>query len=153
MVMKRMNVFTAVAGAVLLLANTACDPHSDVEKETIPDSIAYTDWYSQGIDENKQTIYYTLSIENQMATLTAKDAAEGGQILSQKPLEVSYTKPNVRLKFFDGGRFAGYIIDKQYTTIDGVNVYVMQLFEVDDKGEIILNDEGKPASTMIFWKE
>lgn len=151
--MKRIKVFTAVAGAALLLANTACNPHRDTEKDTIPDSIAYTDWYSQGVDEKEQTIYYTLSIENQMATLTAKDASENGNILSQKPLEVSYTKPNVRLTFFDGGRFSGYIIDKPYTTIDGVHVYVMQLFEVDEKGEVILNDEGKPASTMIFWKE
>lgn len=151
--MKIFKSFLAIVGMNLLLAATACDPHRDSEKETIPDSIAYTEWYSQGIGEDEKTVYYTLKIEAQMGTLTASDAPENGHILSQKPFEVSYVKPNVRLTFFDGGRFSGYIIDKQYTTIDGVHVYVMQLFGVDDKGEVILGDDGKPASTMIFWKE
>lgn len=151
--MKIFKTFCTIASLALLLASTACDPHRDAEKETIPDSIAYTEWYSQGLGEDEKTVYYTLNIEAQMGTLTASDAKENGHILSQKPLEVSYTKPNVSLKFFDGGRFSGYIIDKQYTTVDGVHVYVMQLFEVDDKGEIIVGDDGKPASTMIFWKE
>lgn len=153
MTMKRMNIFATVVGAALLLLTASCDPHRDSEKETIPDSIAYTEWYSQGFDDEGKSVYYTLNIETQMGTLTASDAAENGHILSQKPLEVSYSKPNVRLTFYDGGRFAGYIIDKQYTTIDGVHVYVMQLFGINEQGEIIVGDDGKPSSTMIFWKE
>ncbi|MDE6140398.1 MAG: hypothetical protein K2J31_03425 [Alistipes sp.] len=151
--MKIMKLFAAFACTALLLASTACDPHRDNQPETIPDSIAYTEWYSQGLDEDGNTVYYTLKIETQMATLTASDAQENGHIVSQKPLEVAYTKPNVRLTFYDGGRFAGYIIDKQYTTINGVHVYIMQLFGVDESGNVILGDDGKPASTMIFWKE
>lgn len=148
-IIRRLTLVTGMAA----LSLTACDPHKDIQKETIPDSIAYTEWYSQGVGEDEATVYYTLKIETQMATLTAADAPENGHIISQQPLEVSYTKPNVRLTFYDGGRFAGYIIDKQYTTINGINVYIMQLFEVDDKGEVIVGDDGKPASTMIFWKE
>lgn len=151
--MKRIKLLTALVCVAAALSITACDPHRDTQKETIPDSIFYTEWYSQGADEDNNTVYYTLKIESSMATLTACDAPENGHILSQKPLEVSYTKPNVRLTFFDGGRFDGYIIDKQYTTINGVHVYIMQLFEVDDKGEVIMGDDGKPASTMLFWKE
>lgn len=151
--MKYINRLTAAVCATVLLSAAACDPHSDRDEETIPDSLSYTEWYSQGIDDDGNTIYYFLTIEPTMSTLTACDAEENGNILSQKPLEVTYDKPNVKLSFFDGGRFAGYIIDKQYSTINGVHVYVMQLFETDDSGNILKDDAGDPLSTMIFWKE
>ncbi len=146
------NIFTVAAALLATLFAASCHPHKDNIPETMPDSLNYTEWYSVGQD-GEQKLYYFLNIQPSMSTLTTKDAPEG-KILKQQPLEVTYNKPNVKMYFFDGGgRFAGYIIDKQHMMIDGRNVYVMQLFEVDEDGKVLLDEKGEPLSTMIFWKE
>ena len=58
----------------------------------------------------------------------------------------------VRTKFSDGINYDGYVIPKGNIQMGEKEVYIIQLFEVDDKGEILL-DNGKYKSTLLMWKE
>ena len=58
----------------------------------------------------------------------------------------------VRTKFSDGINYDGYVIPKGNIQMGEKEVYIIQLFEVDENGEILL-DNGKYKSTLLMWKE
>ena len=146
------NIFTIAAALLATLFAASCDPHKDNIPETIP-GLAQLHRVVLG-RSGRGAEALLLPQHTAFDVDSYHQGCSRRQILKQQPLEVTYNKPNVKMYFFDGGgRFAGYIIDKQHMMIDGRNVYVMQLFEVDEDGKVLLDEKGEPLSTMIFWKE
>ena len=58
----------------------------------------------------------------------------------------------VKTKFNDGSYYDGYVIPKGSLQMGSKDVYVIQLFEVDTEGEILM-ENGNYKSTLMMWKE
>ena len=59
----------------------------------------------------------------------------------------------VRINFEDGQYYGGFLVPKGVYQISMVDVYFIQLYEVDAEGEVIYNLDGTMKSTMQMWKE
>ena len=59
----------------------------------------------------------------------------------------------VELSFDDGQRYGGMLIPKGNLQISNKDVYMIQLYEINDKGAIIYDENGDIKSTILMWKE
>lgn len=57
----------------------------------------------------------------------------------------------VNLTFEDGERYGGILIPKGNFQVNDEDVYWIQLYEVDEKGEIIYDENGKIKSSILMW--
>lgn len=146
-----------IAAAALFTA-AACEQEIPEKKlETFDDNIELTDWYYIGEKSEGVYIYYTLSFgADDQGTLTGYDAKENGNVESLEPFTYTYTRNNndttVTIVFTNGDTYAGYIIPKGAITVDYKDVFVLQLFKVDEDGYPIEDTYGN-YDTMMFWKE
>ena len=59
----------------------------------------------------------------------------------------------VRVNFEDGQYYGGLLIPKGYYQINLQDVYIIQLYEVYENGEVIYNVDGTMKSTLQMWME
>lgn len=164
-----MNILKYLFGAVALVAMVGCAPEEEVNDYPNITDLTNSVWESRTEDKSGNIYYHVMNF-----------AAEGKGSLTnydtdnlQLPLSThtfTYTFPlnerwGITLRFDEetsesisqddlaGKRYDGYLIQKGNIKVDFKDVYVIQLFEVDNDGNQILNDKGEPVSTMTFWKE
>lgn len=155
-----MKLLKSMMVAMTLLLGVSCNWFD--EGETFPPitSLDHTDWYWVGElpqeegDTEKRYIYYTLSfLGDSQGRLVSSDAKEDGNILKESLFTYSFINPGLSVEFYDGGRYQGYVVPKGEIKVDYKDVYLIQLFGVDEDGMPILNERGEYADTMLFWRE
>ncbi len=152
-----MKFIKLLIAAVALFTAAACEEEIPEKKLETLDSIELSDWYCTGEKSEGVYIYYTLSFgAESQGTLTGYDAKEGGNVESIETFTYTHTRNNndiaVTLLFTDGDTYAGYVIPKGAITVDYKDVFVLQLFKVDEDGMPIEDIYGN-YDTMMFWKE
>ena len=160
-----MNVFTYLLGAVALLATVGCAPEEETKEYPAITNLANTVWENRTEDKSGNIYFNTLSFDAEgRGSFTSYDTDH-----LDLPLETytfTYRYPlnerwGLTLTFDEntdesrvaGRRYDGYVVQKGNIQVDFKDVYVIQLFEVDDEGNTILNDKNEPVSAMTFWKE
>ena len=59
----------------------------------------------------------------------------------------------VTVNFDEGARYAGILVPKGQFQVSNIDVYLIQLYGVDENGEIVYTPEGQVKDAMLFWKE
>lgn len=59
----------------------------------------------------------------------------------------------VRVKFEDGTLYGGEVIPKGALQISNKEVYIIQLYQTDEKWEVLKTDDGTAKSSLMMWKE
>ncbi|MBP3547374.1 MAG: hypothetical protein J6J64_01690 [Alistipes sp.] len=152
-----MNLIKYLLAAVTVVVSIGCAP--EVEIKTYPpiEELANTVWVNRTQDESGKFYNNTMAfMDDGTGTITAYAATDLNTPLSS--VNFTYTFPlndndGLRVIFEDGARYDGYVIQKGNVQIDFKDVYLIQLFEVDESGEVILDEFNNPASTLLFWKE
>lgn len=160
-----MNVFKYLLGAVAFVAAVGCAPEEEVKDYPAITDITNTVWENRTEDKSGNIYFNTLSFEAEgKGSFTSYDTDNLNLPLESCTFTYSYPlneRWGLTLTFdqstaessLSGRRYDGYVVQKGSIQIDFKDVYVIQLFEVDNKGEMILDDKNQPVSTMAFWRE
>ena len=145
-------------GAVMALAIVGCEPF-EVEKKDYPElsSIENTWWYSFDRTNN---IYYDVNYgENNEGVMLGYSEQERVNEVVNRPFTYTFTPATaeinaiVRVDFADGQHYGGWLAPKGIYQINLQDVYLIQLYEVYENGEVIYNVDGTMKSTLQMWME
>ncbi len=148
-----MRITKFFALSLMIFFVTGCFPEEEVKEYPELESLENTLWYSYNGDT---ATYYDVHFD------TATDGVMVGYNSEERVEEVSreefdYTFDPVidvvTLSFIDGASYGGILVPKGEFQISEIDVYIIQLYEVDEKGEIIYTPDGQMKSTLLFWKE
>ena len=154
-----MKLFKYLIGIMAVATMVGCEiPEEEEEKKDYPEltNIVDTLWYSY---DQKNFIYY--DIEYAETTGTMKGYKDQGRTeeVSNRAFSYTFTPATeqydaiVEVTFDDGQRYGGILIPKGNFQINNQDVYFIQLYEINDKGNIIYDDNGDIKSTILMWKE
>ena len=153
-----MKIMRYLLGAVMALTFMGCEPFED-DTKSYPEleSLANTLWYSYDQVDN---IYYDITYgENGEGVMLGYSEQERVNEVVNRPFTYTYTHTTddvnslVTLIFDDGQRYSGISIPKGYVKVNLIDVYFIQLYEVDESGEVIYNADGTMKSTIQMWME
>lgn len=150
--------FKFLMGAMALITIAGCVPEDEVEDYPIINDLSNTVW--ENTTEDKSSGYFYRHFMEFRADDTGTLKGYKADDLNTPLSEVGFTyeyplndRYGLSIRFEDGGRYDGYLVQKGNLQVDYKDVYVIQLFEVDENGQTIFDENGNPASTMLFWKE
>lgn len=151
-----MKILNYLMVAAMLLFASACENEEKTPKYPIMENVENTLWWSTESNALGQNIYYDLEFGIDNGRLSSYDSPERDNLLSIT--EFNYTFLDevdaLILKFANGLRYDGYLVQKGSIQINGKDVYAIQLFEVDSDGNIIFLPGGStPKHAMLFWRE
>ena len=135
-----------------------CEFPEEEKKKEYPElsNIVDTLWYSY---DQKNYIYYDIEYAETTGTMKGYKDQERTEELSNRAFSYTFTPATeqydaiVELTFDDGQRYGGILIPKGNFQISNKDVYMIQLYEINDKGSIIYDDKGNIKSTILMWKE
>ena len=117
-------------------------------------SLENTAWYSY---DELTNIYYDVEFFAQEGTMVGYDTPSRENAISNQTFTYTFTptetNPYITLTFKNGRTYSGLLYHKGIIHIDFKAVYFIQLIEVDDKGDVIYDENGKIASVIKMWKE
>ena len=153
--MKLSHYFIAL---MAILTLSACEHPEQVTTEKYPplESIANTLWYSV---DTKNQIYYDITYNETTGTMVGYKNSLREEIVSERSFTYTFTPETelhdalVMLTFDDGQRYGGILVPKGNFQVNDIDVYWIQLYEVDDKGDIIYDENGNIKSTILMWRE
>ena len=146
-------------GAVMALAVVGCEPFEKSTKRDYPEltSLDNTTWWSF---DQKNNIFYDINYgENGEGVMLGYSEQERVNEVVNRPFTYTFSPATeqinavVRINFEDGQYYGGFLVPKGVYQISMVDVYFIQLYEVDAEGEVIYNLDGTMKSTMQMWKE
>ena len=145
-------------GAVIALIVVGCEPFEQTKKEyTELESLTNTLWYSYDQSNN---IFYDITYgENNEGVMLGYSEQERVNEVVNRPFSYTFTPATdlvnaiVRVDFEDGVHYGGWAAPKGFYQINLQDVYFIQLYETDAKGEVIYNVDGTMKSTLQMWKE
>lgn len=153
--MKLSHYLIALMAIVTL---TACEKPEQISTEKYPplESITNTLWYSV---DTKNQIYYDITYNETTGTMVGYNNSLREEQVSERSFSYTFTPATelyeavVTLTFDDGQRYGGMVVPKGNFQVNDVDVYWIQLYEVDDKGYIIYDETGNIKSSILMWKE
>ena len=153
-----MRLLNILMGAVAVLVFAACEPIELQDKE-YPEltSLDNTLWYSY--DSKNQIFYDIYYNENGNGVMLGYSEQERVNEVVNRPFIYTFTPATadinaiVRVNFEDGQYYGGLLIPKGYYQINLQDVYIIQLYEVYENGEVIYNVDGTMKSTLQMWME
>lgn len=160
-----MTILKYLLCAVALIGVVGCAPEQETADFPEITDLANTVWESRTEDASGNIYFNTLSFDaDGVGSFASYDTDNLNLPLESITFTYSYPlneRWGLTLSFattttedrLSGRRYDGYVVQKGSVKIDFKDVYVIQLFEVDAKGEMILDDKGQPVSTMAFWRE
>lgn len=145
-------------GAVAVLFFAACEP-IELQNKEYPEltSLDNTLWYSY--DSKNQIFYDIYYNENGNGVMLGYSEQERVNEVVNRPFSYTFTPATadinaiVRVNFEDGQYYGGLLIPKGYYQINLQDVYIIQLYEVYENGEVIYNVDGTMKSTLQMWME
>lgn len=153
-----MKLFRYLIGIMAVATLVGCEFPEEEEKKEYPElsNIVDTLWYSY---DQKNYIYYDIEYAETTGTMKGYKDQERTEELSNRAFSYTFTPATeqydaiVELTFDDGQRYGGILIPKGNFQISNKDVYMIQLYEINDKGSIIYDDKGNIKSTILMWKE
>ena len=152
-----MKIMRYLLGAVMALAMVGCDTlKMDKEVFTKLDSLVGTSWYSH---DSVKNIFYDITYDTTTGRMIGYDSEKRVNEVVNRTFTYTYTHTTddvnslVTLIFDDGQRYSGISIPKGYVKVNLIDVYFIQLYEVDERGEVIYNADGTMNSTLQMWME
>ena len=153
-----MKIMRYLLGAVMTLMVAGCEPFVDDTNDfPILESLDNTLWYSY---DKINDIYYDVTYgENGEGIMLGYSEQERVNEVVNRPFTYTFSPATeqinavVRINFEDGQYYGGFLVPKGVYQISMVDVYFIQLYEVDAEGEVIYNLDGTMKSTMQMWKE
>ena len=153
-----MKIMRYLLGAVMALAIVGCEPF-EVEKKEYPTltSLDNTLWYSY---DNDEKIFYDITYgEEGRGEMKGYSDQERTDLTIDRPFTYTFTPATadvnaiVRVNFEDGQHYGGALMPKGYIQVNYIDVYFIQLYEVDEEGIPIKDAEGKYTSILQMWME
>ena len=153
-----MKLFRYLIGIMAVATLVGCEFPEEEKKKEYPElsNIVDTLWYSY---DQKNYIYYDIEYAETTGTMKGYKDQERTEELSNRAFSYTFTPATeqydaiVELTFDDGQRYGGILIPKGNFQISNKDVYMIQLYEINDKGSIIYDDTGNIKSTILMWKE
>lgn len=153
-----MRLLNILMGAVAVLVFAACEP-IELQNKEYPEltSLDNTLWYSY--DSKNQIFYDIYYNENGNGVMLGYSEQERVNEVVNRPFSYTFTPATaeinaiVRIDFEDGQYYGGLLIPKGYYQINLQDVYIIQLYEVYENGEVIYNVDGTMKSTLQMWME
>lgn len=153
--MKLLNYLT-IAFATLFAVSCSL-PEDDNSEYPILQSIDNTLWWSY--DKNTITYYDIWYDGDGKGRMLGYDTSERENETVNRPFTYTFTPATdlldgiVRINFEDGVYYGGILIPKGEFYINNNPVYFIQLYEVDDDGNVLYDMDGNLKSTLQMWKE
>ena len=141
----------------MTLALVGCEPYEENTKEYPEiESLTNTLWWSF---DQKNNIFYDITYGETTGSMIGY--SEQGRVneVVNRPFTYTFTPATdlvnaiVRVDFEDGQHYGGWVAPKGVYQINLQDVYLMQLYETDAKGEVIYNVDGTMKSTLQMWME
>ena len=153
--MKLLKYLICFVASTMLLS---CEKPEESPSKTYPalESISNTLWYSV---DTKNQIYYDITYGETTGEMVGYSNSLREDEISRCNFAYTFTPATdevdalVNLTFEDGVRYGGILIPKGNFQVNNEDVYWIQLYEVDDKGNIIYDDNGKIKSSILMWRE
>ena len=153
-----MKLFRYLIGIMAVATLVGCEFPEEEKKKEYPElsNIVDTLWYSY---DQKNYIYYDIEYAETTGTMKGYKDQERTEELTNRAFSYTFTPATeqydaiVELTFDDGQRYGGILIPKGNFQISNKDVYMIQLYEINDKGSIIYDDKGNIKSTILMWKE
>ena len=153
-----MKLFRYLIGIMAVATLVGCEFPEEEKKKEYPElsNIVDTLWYSY---DQKNYIYYDIEYAETTGTMKGYKDQERTEEVSNRAFSYTFTPATeqydaiVELTFDDGQRYGGILIPKGNFQISNKDVYMIQLYEINDKGSIIYDDKGNIKSTILMWKE
>lgn len=152
--MKRLSsIITCIVALLLLSCNK---PEFEIKEYPKLESLENTLWYSYNKLDN---IYYDIMYEEESGWMKGYSEPQRENVISDESFTYTFTPATdntdgiINLTFEDGRRYGGILIPKGNVQIDYEHVYMIQLYGVDESGEIIYDHMGNVASSIIMWME
>ena len=153
-----MKLFRYLIGIMAVATLMGCEFPEEEKKKEYPElsNIVDTLWYSY---DQKNYIYYDIEYAETTGTMKGYKDQERTEEVSSRAFSYTFTPATeqydaiVELAFDDGQRYGGILIPKGNFQINNQDVYFIQLYEINDKGNIIYDDNGDIKSTILMWKE
>lgn len=150
MIMKLMKV---LAMALVMFAAVGCFPEEEITEYPELESLEDTLWYSY--DGTVATYYDVLFESADEGVMVGYNSAERIEEVSRQAFGYSFDAQIdvVTLDFVGGKSYGGILVPKGEFQISEKDVYIIQLYEVDENGDVIYTAEGEIQSTLLMWKE
>ena len=154
-----MKIMKYLLGAVMALATVGCEPFEKDETKSYPEleSLTNTVWWSY---DKVNDIYYDITYgEDGEGVMVGYDEQERVTEVVNRPFSYTFTPATeeinaiVRVDFEDGQHYGGWAAPKGIYQINLQDVYLIQLYEVYENGEVIYNVDGTMKSTLQMWME
>lgn len=153
-----MKLFNYFIGLMLTLVLVSCNEPEEEHRVEYPtlDSITDTLWYSV---DTKNQIYYDITYNETTGEMVGYKNSLREEEVSRRAFSYTFTPATdqieaiVRVNFEDGICYGGMLIPKGIFKVSDKDVYIIQLYEVDEKGEVIYIEEGKIKSSILMWRE
>lgn len=153
-----MRLLNYVIAAMAMLCVVACEkPMEDKNVYPTLETLDNTMWYSY---DQKTNTYYDIWYDGEgRGRMLGYDTQERENETVNRPFDYTFEPANdihdgvVLVNFDDGMRYGGPLIPKGTFQISNTDVYFIQLYEVDEDGNIIYDMDGNIKSTIQMWKE
>ena len=145
-----------MAAAALLLAASCNRPSAEIKLIEL-DSLENTKWYS--LDQKNAIFYDIFYYDNGEGVMLGYDSEERENEVVNQPFSYTFSPANaqrdaiVMVNFEDGKRYGGAVIPKGLYQINYIDVFIIQLYEVDAEGEILYDSLGNFLSTLRMWND
>lgn len=152
-----MRLLNFLMAAATLLLVVGCKDNE--KKITFPEltTLDNTQWISYDSNEN---IFYDIFYYDggKGVMLGYSEQARENEVVN-RPFYYSFTPAIenidaiVMVDFEDGQHYGGHLIPKGNIQINLQDVYMIELFEVNDKGEVIYNVDGTIKAKLLMWND
>ena len=137
---------------------TSCEKPMDDPKTEYPplETITNTLWFSV---DTKNQIYYDITYAETTGEMIGYSNSLREDEISRRGFTYTFTPETneidalVNVTFDDGQLYGGIVIPKGNFQVNNTDVYWIQLYEIDNKGNIIYDDNGKIKSSILMWKD
>lgn len=153
-----MRLFGFLMSIALVATLFSCEHPDQTSNKKYPplESLTDTRWYSV---DTKRQIYYDIDYAETAGLMVGYSNSLREEEVSRRGFTYTFTPANekvdgiVSVVFEDGQRYGGMLIPKGQFQVNNNDVYWIQLYEVDDEGYIIYDDNGQIKSSILMWKE
>lgn len=153
------RVFTIIAASIALMLSACTKPSQTENIFPVLDSLDGTLWYSLDNGDSLNIIYYDVIYNAADGAMIGYDTPERTNEIVRREFSYTFTPADamsdgiVNMEFSDGQRYGGILVPKGVFQINLRDVYIIQLYEVDERGEIIYDVNGNIKSTLQMWRE
>ena len=152
-----MKLLKYLIGLMAVTTLYSCDiPEYEKKEYPVLTNIVDTMWYSVDV---KNQIYYDIYFYGESGMMVSFNSSERTEEIKRKAFTYTFTPATdkydalVDVTFSNGKSYGGILIPKGHLQINNEDVYLIQLYGLNDKGEVIYNEKGEVAESILMWKE